>query len=108
MREDLLANLSDSVRPAVATSDDKAPWTGLVKHFLQTCGPPDVKAGVCAMLEEAVAEEPPRIFQQRVQALVFSWHLAQTTFYGVSPEAGRRGQPAPPHYCSPFVPAHEQ
>ena len=60
------------------------------------------------MLKEAVAKEPPRNLQQRVQALVFSWDRAQTTFYGVSPEADLRGQPSPPHRCSPFVPAHDQ
>ena len=31
-----------------------------------------------------------------------------SVLYGVSPEADERGQPSPPHHCSPFVPAHNQ
>jgi len=43
MRQDLLANLSDSVRPQVTTYDGEGPWIGLVTHFLTTLGPPDIK-----------------------------------------------------------------
>jgi len=39
MRQDLLSNLDDTVRDAVAAYDEEGTWLGLVNHFLQTCGP---------------------------------------------------------------------
>ena len=53
MRQDLLANLDDSIRDTVAAYDEEGTWLGLVNHFLQTCGPPDIRMAVYAMLREA-------------------------------------------------------
>ena len=44
MRQDLLATLDDIVRNAVAAFDEEGTLLGLVNHFLQTCGPPHIRA----------------------------------------------------------------
>jgi hypothetical protein len=72
LRQDLLANVSKEIRPLLVTYDPDGPWMGLVQHFLQTCGPPDILSAVYIMLDEARAENPPRTLQVRVQTLVFS------------------------------------
>ena len=100
MREDMLSHLSDEVRPSIAHYDENGPWSGLVRHFLQTCGPSDILAGVYAMLEEAHSEEPERNLQQRVQLLVVAWTRAQSTYYGVCPEQDGRGFNKPPHFSA--------
>ena len=107
LREDLLSQLPDGVRTTVATSDERGSWGDLIKHFLQTCGPPDIRAGIYTMLDGTGAEEPERNLQQRVLALVFGWNLAQVTFYGVFPELDDAGEDLPPRHCNPFVSVHQ-
>ena len=91
MRQDLLANLDDSIRDIVAAYDEEGTWLGLVNHFLQTCGPPDIRMAVYAMLREAQSEEPARNLQQRVHSTVVAWQRAQSIYYGVHPEVDCHG-----------------
>ena len=86
LRVDLLANLGDTVRGSIAVYDENASWDALVIHFLQTCGPPDILAGVYSMLHDAINEDTERNLQQRVQTLVYAWQRVQATYYGVYPE----------------------
>ena len=108
MRDELLANLSDNIRPLVAAFDEKGPWLGLLTHFLTVCGPTDIKPAISVMLEEALAEDPPRTLRQRVEAATFAWERAHDTFYKVKPEQTVMGEYLEPCHCSPYIPVHEQ
>jgi len=107
MRDDLLSCCSDKVRPKVAAYNKNGPWLGLLQHFLQTCGPQDMRSAVSQMLSEAKQERPLRTLRQRVTTLVESWNTAQDTFYGVQPEI-KEGSRLEPCACSPFISIHEQ
>ena len=80
MRQDMLSNLDDTVRDTVAAYDEEGTWLGLVNHFLQTCGPPDIRTAVYAMLREAYMDEPARNLQQRVHGTVIAWQRAQSIY----------------------------
>ena len=60
MRDDLLSCCSESVRPKLAAYPKDAPWMGLLQHFLQTCGPQDMRFAVNKILDEPKAERPLR------------------------------------------------
>ena len=108
MREEVLASLSDSIRPSVAAFPKTGSWLGLLQHFLQTCGPKNIRAAVHAMLDEAKMETPVRTLRQRITTLVLSWYVSQDTFYRVHPEFDDYGEVLLPCACSPFVAVHDQ
>ena len=71
LRVDMIANLRDEVRESVAVFNDNASWDAVVIHFLKTCSPPNIVAGVYSMLNDAANEDTGRNLQQRVQTLCF-------------------------------------
>ena len=95
-RQDLLANVSKEIRPSLAFYPQTGSWHGLVQHFLQTCGPPDILTAVYRILEEARPESPPRTCRLRVQTLLFSWTTAQFTYFNSNPERGLSLHPVHP------------
>jgi len=60
LRHDMLSNVVDEVKLIINACDEHATWSQLVRHFLQTCGPPDILTAVEDMLREAASEEPQR------------------------------------------------
>lgn len=108
MRSTVLTNLADAVRHEIEQFDHNADWPAFALNFIQSCGPVNIRDGVCNMIAEVTTVTTPRTLMQRSRALVNAWTTAQNTFYGVHPELDGRGQSRPPHHCSPFVPRHEQ
>ena len=84
------------------------PWLGLLQHFLQCCGPQDMRAAVDKMLTEANAERPIRTLRQRVSAVKLAWELAQDTFCGVHPEYDNWNERLEPCRCTPFISIYTQ
>ena len=108
MRDELLAGLSENIRPLVAAFDEKGSWLGLLKHFLTVCGPTDIKQAIEVMVAEAMAEDPPRTLRQRTEAVTFASDRAHNTYFQVKPEQRIGGQTVEPCHCSPYTPVHEQ
>ena len=108
LKQNLLAKVSKEIRPLLATYDQEGSWLGLVGHFLQTCGPPDILSTVYRMLEEARYGNPPRTLRVRVQTLFFSWKVAHFTCFNSNPERDTRVVHRASAHCTPFNHPFEQ
>ena len=108
MRDELLAALTDAIRPSVAAYPKDGSWLGLMDLFLATCGPQNIRTAVQSMLDQARADTPVRTLKQRITALVNAWIVSQAEFYRVHPEFDDFGEMLEPCASTPFVAAHEQ
>jgi hypothetical protein len=108
MRDELLASVSDAIRPSIAAYPKDGSWLGLMDHFLATCGPQNIRTAVQDMLDLARADTPVRTLKQRIVALVDSWQVSQVEFCRVHPEFDDFGDMLPPCASTPFVAVHDQ
>ena len=82
MRADLLASMHRKVRTSVAVFDPNATWEDLLDHFMERCGPPNLRAAVHAMLDKSNTVILERTLCQRVSSLFNDYQQAQKTYCG--------------------------